>query len=153
MSLPCKVIDRLFDRLTVTYGAQFMRAYEGQQPAAVKSSWAHELAGFENRLDAVAWALEMLPDRCPNVIEFRRLCRAAPSPGLPQLPDAKADPARLAVELAKLGGVKNSVIGAKDSSGKQWAHDLQGRIERREIMPTLFQRDCITAAPQPESES
>jgi hypothetical protein len=150
MSLPCKVIDRLFDRLTVTYGAQFMRAYEGQQPAAVKSSWAHELAGFENRLDAVAWALETLPDRCPNVIEFRRLCRAAPSPDLPRLPDAVADPARVAAETARLGDVRASVL-SMPSNGMQWAHDLQGRIDRREITPTLYQKKCVADALGSES--
>ncbi len=34
------------------------------------------------KLDAegrVAWALENLPERCPNVIEFRNLCRQAPA--------------------------------------------------------------------------
>ena len=153
MSLPCKVIDRLFDRLTVTYGVQFKRAYEGQDPSAVKTSWAHELGMFTGRLEPIAWALENLPERCPNVIEFRKICRAMPSPEVLQLPAAKADPARVAAELAKLGGVKNSVIGAKDSSGKQWAHDLQGRVDRKEIIPTLFQRQCLREVLRPEAES
>lgn len=153
MSLSCKVIDRLFDRLTVTYGVQFKRAYEGQNPAAVKTSWAHELGMFAGRLEPIAWALENLPERCPNVIEFRKICRAAPSPEVKLLPDAKADPARVAAELAKLGGVKSSVIGTKESSGKQWAHDLAKRVERKEVMPTQFQRACIKAVLTPEAES
>ena len=144
MSLPCKVIDRLFDRLTVTYGAQFMNFYAGQTTATVKASWAHVLAGFAGRLDAIAWALEMLPDRCPNVIEFRKLCRSAPSADLPRLPDAAADPERVAAETALLGGVKKRILG-NAGSGQQWAKDLQGRVDRREVMPTLFQRNCLAA--------
>ncbi|MBT9493911.1 MAG: hypothetical protein IV107_16555 [Paucibacter sp.] len=132
-----------------------MKLYDGQEPAAVKSSWAHELAMFSGRLEAIAWALEMLPERCPNVLEFRKICRSAPAPDVPRLPDAKADPQRVSAELAKLGGVKAAVLGAANNSGKQWAKDLQGRIDRKEIVPTLFQRRCvrqaIVAAPSEES--
>ena len=146
MSLSCRVIDRLFGRLTVTYGVQFLKLYDGQNVAAVKSSWAHELGMFSGRLEAIAWALEMLPERCPNVLEFRKICRSAPSPDVPRLPDAKADPQRVSAELANLGGVKAAVLRATNNSGKQWAKDLQGRIERKEIVPTLFQRRCVLQA-------
>lgn len=97
-----RAIDRLFKRLAATYGAAWDRSL-GETPVAdVKTVWAHELAPFENSMHRIAWALENLPDRCPNVLEFKRLCRSAPSPDVPALPEPKADPARVAAELAKL---------------------------------------------------
>ena len=102
MSLPLQAVDRLFQRLSATYGASWDRSL-GQSPIGdVKSAWAHELAGFCNRLDCLAWALEHLPERCPNVIEFRNLARKAPEPETPRLPEPPADPVRLRAELAKL---------------------------------------------------
>ena len=50
MSLPLNAIDRLFDRLLATYGRDFSARWEGLDQGAVKSSWAHELAGYESRL-------------------------------------------------------------------------------------------------------
>lgn len=71
MSMPIKAIDRLFDRLGLTYGSAWSRKWEGMPINEVKSLWAHELAYYANHLDAVAWALENLPENCPNVVEFK----------------------------------------------------------------------------------
>ena len=80
MSLPLQAIDRLFARLQATYGRDFMERYIGLEAGAVKASWAHELSGFANDMHSLAWALEHLPERPPNVIEFRKIARQAPSP-------------------------------------------------------------------------
>ena len=140
MSLASRPIDRLFDRLVVTYGRGFLSLYGGQDIATVKSSWAHELAGFEGRLEPIAWALENLPERCPNVIEFRRLCRSAPAPMLPALPDSVADKARVDATLARLADIKAQVLGPIPDNPRAWAINLQGRIDRGEIKPTYVQR-------------
>lgn len=102
MSLPLKAIDRLFDRLTATYGRDFTSRFDGVDQNELKAAWAHELSGFSDKLGMVAWALENLPERAPNVIEFRNLCRKAPAIEAPRLPEPKADPARVQAELAKL---------------------------------------------------
>lgn len=123
-----QAIDRLFDRLSLTYGAAFMRLYEGFETNAVKSSWAHELSGFAHRLDCVAWALENLPARCPNVIEFRALCRTAPLPEVlaPALPaPPPADPERVKREIAKLAAIKD----APRVDNREWARRLIQRHE------------------------
>lgn len=126
MSLPLKAVDRLFERLTATYGNEWTRRWEGIDEAAIKTLWGHELAIFAGRLDAVAWALENLPPRAPNVIEFRNLCRQAPRPPEAPLPAPKADPARVAAELAKLGDVrKQAAAGGVDH--KAWAKALLAR--------------------------
>ena len=117
MSISLKAIDRLFERLAATY-PNWSRQWLDVPESDIKTAWAHELSGFENNLHALAWALENLPERCPNVIEFRNLARRAPEAEQPRLPKPKADPARLKIELAKLSEikfqVKNAAIDPKD---------------------------------------
>ena len=131
MSISIKAVDRLFDRLTLTYGRAFMAQWEGipdKQLADLKTLWADELGQFRDRLDAVAWALENLPARAPNVVEFRNLCRSAPRPPELALPEPKADPARMAAELAKLADVKKAARSAAHGiDHKGWAKALIAR--------------------------
>lgn len=131
MSIPIKAVDRLFDRLTLTYGRAFMAQWEGipdRQLADLKTLWADELGQFRDRLECVAWALENLPPRAPNVVEFRNLCRSAPRPADLQLPEPKADPARVAAELAKLADVKKAARSAVHGiDHKGWAKALIAR--------------------------
>lgn len=141
-SLPLQAIDRLFQRLHSTYGRQFEAMWGTADPNSVKSVWSHELAGFASRLDRIAWALEHLPERCPNAIEFRNLCRQAPTPDEPRLPEPKADPERVKAELAKLGGLR--LATAAQSSGqnphKDWARRLIARHQAGEkIRPISLQ--------------
>lgn len=123
MSLPVKAIDRLFERLAATYGAQWTRQWADVPMNDVKAAWAHELAGYADSLKSLAWALENLPERCPNVIEFRNLCRRAPQPETPRLPEPKADPERMQAELSKLGSVKKKVLSSTVDH-KAWAKRL-----------------------------
>jgi hypothetical protein len=132
MSLPMTVIDRLFQRMAATYGAAWDRSL-GQTPLAdVKTAWAHELQGFGSRLESVAWALENLPERCPNVIEFRNLCRKAPEPERPKLPDPPANPQRLRAELAKLQPIIDAARRAVTVDRLAWARRIVARREAGE---------------------
>lgn len=128
MSLPLAAIDRLFDRLNATYGRDFMSRWEGQDVNAVKSSWAHELAGFAGHLTSVAWALENLPERAPNVIEFRAICRRAPAPEVPRIEVSTAGKERIAAELAKLGPGFRKPTG-RTGGNKEWAHKIIAKAE------------------------
>ena len=96
MSLPLPVIERLFDRLASTYGTDFTNRYVGEV-AKVKSVWAYELAGFGSNLKAIAYGLENLPERAPNIIEFRNLCCKAPESAPLMLDRPKADPKIIAM--------------------------------------------------------
>lgn len=79
MPLPALLIDSLFARLTVRYGAVWTRMWEGLDMAAVKADWAECLAGFERRPRSIEYALDNLPiDRPPNAAQFARLCGSAP---------------------------------------------------------------------------
>ena len=122
-----KAIDRLFHRLSATYGADWDRSL-GQTPIAdAKTVWAHELSVFKNSLHRIAWALENLPDRCPNVIAFKSLCKQAPAPQEIALPAPKADPDRIAAELAKLAPLRQRTTEHARIDHKAWAKTLQAR--------------------------
>ena len=47
MPLPPAWLDRLFAKLTVAYGAEFLRKWEGVPIEDVKAEWADVLDGFE----------------------------------------------------------------------------------------------------------
>lgn len=128
MSLQCTAVDRLFARLGATYGAAWDRSLGSLPIADVKTAWAHELAGFATRLQDVAWALEHLPERCPNAIEFRNLCRQAPRPAEPVIEGPKADPERVRAELAKLGDLRQ----AKPLESREWARRILARRDNGE---------------------
>lgn len=109
--LPDSWVDRIFFRLLGTYGSQFTMTFSKVDEngrdigmMAAKEVWSLELGGFDGRDKVIAYALDNLPDRCPNAIVFRDLCRNAPSnalysvPALPspeQLPDKEKSAERL----------------------------------------------------------
>lgn len=146
MSLPAAWVNALFDKLTLTYGQQFLRRWQDVDLNAVKSDWSHELAGFANHPEAIAWALQNLnPDSPPTVIQFRAIARRAPAPDVPRLEPAKADPERVAAELRKLAPVREKTFFTAD--GKQWARDLIARHEAgiRSVspLPLRMARDAL----------
>ena len=118
--LPMQWIDRLFTKLALTYGAPFMARYDGLDLEMVKAEWAEGLSGYQAENGAaIAWALGMLPDRAPNLIEVRTLCRHAPTPAkkLLEAPVDKPDPTLLAK-------VSQGLEKAAPPDSKQWARDL-----------------------------
>jgi len=150
MSLPTKAIDRLFERLAATYGAAWSRQWADVPMADVKAAWAHELSSFAASLHRIAWALENLPPRCPNVIEFKHLCRQAPAPEAPRLPEPKADPERIKRELAKLGESRTKTEKTERTDNRQWAKRIVARHEAGEsINPTSlrFAREALNIGP------
>lgn len=129
MSLPLPALDRIFERLGATYGTQFLDLYRGADPASVKTAWGHELGPFGDSaqgLRRIAWALDNLPDRAPNAVQFRNLCRQAPVEMPPPLPAPPPNPERVRVELEKLGYKPKSqrmpAAGAVDPKGWAKAH-------------------------------
>lgn len=127
MSLSAETIDRLFIRLSATYGAAWDRNMGSSPIADVKTVWAHELSGFASRLHDVAWALEHLPERSPNVLEFKAICRRAPAPEMPRIEVAMADPELVKAELAKLQPLKQGFVAQREDKG--WARALVKRAE------------------------
>ncbi len=141
------VVEYVFKRLAATYGAAWDRSL-GQSPIAdVMTVWGHQLQQFTGSDAAkkmVVWALDNLPDRAPNVLEFKALCRRAPSSIPLALPEPAADPERVAQELAKLTGMVKPLpapIGHKD-----WARRIVTRKDVGDrINPTSLRmaRDAL----------
>jgi hypothetical protein len=138
MSLPTTWIDRIFEKLTLVYGREFLNRWEGVPLAEVKADWAHELAGFEHWPEAIKHGLQNLPpDRAPTVLAFRDLCRKAPQKAQEALPAPKADPERVRAHLNQL----RAVLGRSEPSADplDWARNA---IERNDqgcpVRPVLL---------------
>ena len=138
MSLPSNVVDRLFDRMVGTYGRDWTSKWEGVNPAAVKTVWAHELSVFGSNLNAIAWALENLPGKCPNVIEFKQLCRQAPAPITTMLNEPKAPAHVVDKEMAKIAEQVFKSIKSDQSKvdHTRWIQRLKDRQAKGERLST-----------------
>lgn len=125
MSLPAAWVDRIFEKLSLVYGRDFTGRWEGMDLNTVKSDWAHELSGFAQHPEAIAWALQNPPERAPSVLDFRKIARLAPEQKAPQLEYSAAGKARVEAELAKLGHVKKTPTMGKDY--RAWARAIVER--------------------------
>lgn len=127
MTLPTKVVDRLFERLTATYGNQWLRMWSGIPVNDAKSAWSHELSGFASNLESLAWALENLPESPPNVIQFRNLARLAPAADVPRLAEPPQNPQRVAAAVQSLRTINPERKESK-RDGLQWAKRIIARV-------------------------
>ena len=134
MSLPFRAVERLFDRLALTYGAEWSGKWRDVDEVALKSMWAHELSQFDVRLTAIGWALENLPPKCPNLIEFKLLCRQAPREMLSQLDAPKADRTIVDAEMAKIAAtaLRSSSNPEQRGDPLAWAKRLKARHDKGE---------------------
>lgn len=131
-ALPMPWVDKIFEKLGVTYGRDFLSRWDGFDADAmvdVQRDWSMELGGFFDQPDAIAHALAHLPAKAPNVIEFRQLCRGAPKPEFKQLPRPTQDPQAVAEVV---GVVKNKLTKLPAVDPKDWARKLKARDERGE---------------------
>lgn len=88
MQLPMPWVERIFEKLTLIYGREFLARWDscGVPLDEVKADWAKELGGFLNHPEALAYGLENVPrDRPPTVLQFREICRKAPVKAAPAL--------------------------------------------------------------------
>lgn len=102
MPIPASWVDLLFAKLSVRYGAAFMRQYADLNPDAVKADWAEVLDG--TRGESISYALRYLPaDKPPNALQFRAICRRAPAPDALALPAPiePRNPGRVKALIAK----------------------------------------------------
>lgn len=138
MALPDSWVDRLFAKLTVTYGQGFLRQYDGVELDDVKANWAEELGCFSQSPQAIKFGLEHLPAaKAPTVLEFRELCRKRPESNI-----LKALPApRQEVSPEMVAKVRDLIHKPDTTDPKHWARALKAREECRDKL-TLFQRKC-----------
>lgn len=149
MRFPTAWIDKIFDRLSIRYGRDFLGRWEGMPIAAVKTDWCSVLEGMAGHPEAISWALENLPDsKPPTAQDFRALCRRAPMPSLAQLPAPMPDPDRVAAEMARLAPIRVTGQVLVDD-GKDWARRLLSRErdgERLSPSQIRFAREALRRA-------
>jgi hypothetical protein len=144
MTLPIAAVERLFDRLSMTYGVEFRNKWAGMPLNEIKTHWAYELVQFADNLTAIGWALQNLPDRCPNLIEFKNLCKQAPRPVTVALDAPKAPVEVIDREISKmLAGLIKKPTDAGDH--KRWASSLKERHEKGEHL-SPYQINCYKTA-------
>lgn len=139
MPLPLRWVDELFAKLSVSYGDAFPRQYDGMDLALVKANWAEVLDGFKGA--SIAYGLRNLPQRPPNAMQFRDLCRNAPDT-TPRLPPPNPGP-MTEERRALLADVKALRPGA-GSDPLDWARKLQARHQAGEKL-TLGQLQSLRA--------
>ncbi len=112
------LIELVFTKLQVRYGASWLRQWEGVDMRMVKSDWEQELAGFARNPAPLLHALTILPERVPNVKQFRDLANQAPLPVAARLARPAANQAVVARSKAKLAGIKEAMAeGAAEAEG------------------------------------
>ena len=75
MPMDIRVIKIIFKKMKLTYGKAFIDQYRDVQIQEVMQNWAKDLAGV--RPHEIAYGLERLPDKLPDVRQFRDVCRMA----------------------------------------------------------------------------
>ena len=144
MALPTKAVERLFEKLQLTYGTEFTNKWGELNSMDLMTNWAFELAQFADNLNAIGWALQNLPDRCPNLIEFKNLCKQAPRPVTIALDALKAPVEVIDREISKmLAGLVKKPTDAGDHKG--WARRLKERHEKGEHL-SPYQINCYKTA-------
>lgn len=82
------VIERIWKRLTVRYGHQFLSKWEGLDMRLAKQDWLNELqSAILRRPESAAFALENLPVAPPDVKTFRALMHSMPEQTTIALPN------------------------------------------------------------------
>ena len=140
LSLPW--VEKIFKKLTLVYGRDFMSRWEGQEINDVIDDWAHELSGFDKWPEAIGWALQNLPaGKPPTVLEFRAICHRAPKTERKALPEPVADKSRVEQELQKLAKPVPKVNVYTD-----WIARGLARLERGEKVSPSVAKIILDAA-------
>jgi len=128
MPMPASWIDRIFDKLTMVYGHQFIGRWSGLDLSKVKADWAHELDGMEAHPKSITYALQHLdPDQPPSVLQFREICRRAPEEKPPALPAPEIN--QVAAQAAIQRAVSHATQPKHDVLHRQREHmhlEIQG---------------------------
>jgi hypothetical protein len=146
MSLRADWVEVIFTKLSLAYGRDFLGRWEGLDLDAVKADWAHELAGFAGHRDAIAHALAHLPPKPPTVLEFRAICRMAPTPDVARLEAPVASVERRDAQLARLQQLQQLMRPAAGVVGQRaWAHKVMERVQRGERVSPYTVRQARAA--------
>lgn len=144
MILADRVIDHLFERLSLSYGTPWVTMWRGLELPAVRALWAFELGAYAERLDALAWALDHLPPDPPNLPAFKALVAQAPRPETPALPGPPPDPGRVARAVQTMRSTGNTHAADGRTLAQACIYGLIERAERHDKL-NRAQRDMLAS--------
>jgi hypothetical protein len=135
MSLPAAWTDRIFTKLTLTYGQAFLRQYDGVDMDEVKANWGHELACYRSPWRRSGTACEQ---PAGAAAERRAVPRALSHPAKPVLLTNDLPP----VDPKMAAMVKDVLSKAERRIGdREWAERLKSK-ELAGARLTQYQRAC-----------
>ena len=140
-------IDRLFERPSMFYGNAWDNSLGSAPLNEIKSFWMHELAGFLKSKEAmmsISYALDHLPERPPNLVQFKNLCMQAPVFKPLALPEPAANPERVKQELAKLAPLRMG----PGVDPKEWARrilDEYAAGRKKPVAVVQMARDALAS--------
>lgn len=138
-------IDRLFERLALTYGNLWTHSLGGTPVEEVKQFWEQELAGFfktKEAMMAIVYALDHLPEKTPNIIQFKNLCYQAPKMANLALPPVPANPEKVKAEISKI----QTFNMGPGVDAKAWAHRILNEVKsgkKRPVAVVQMARDAL----------
>nr|WP_315471739.1 hypothetical protein [uncultured Rhodoferax sp.] len=121
-------VDHVFSALLLAYGPAFTRSLGDAPEKEIKTFWGYQLSDFTHSLEAkraIVWALQNLPPKVPNAIEFKLLCRNAPSKQVLALPAVVTVNPEIAAKV--LEGLKSHPVAKIDH--KAWAHRILADVK------------------------
>lgn len=146
-----QAVDYIFTKMAAAYGAAWDKSLGVAPLPDIKTRWLYELEPFRHSKKRIMWALSHLPKFAPNAMEFHQLCRQAPAPEVPLLPEPQADPERVSAEVAKLAQVRQAASN-QPVDHKAWARKIMQRHadgEKINLYPLRMAREAL-GLPLPE---
>ena len=104
------LVELIFTKCSMVYGRDFLSRWEGLDLDEVKADWVRELGGLLNNPQAIRHGLTNLPDKPPNVLQFRALCVNRPDE-FKALPAPTATPADKERVRKMLAQARQSITG------------------------------------------
>lgn len=138
-------IGRIFGRMEDFYGARFLDAWRGTDLARVKATWAEKLAGFADTPERIGFALNALEHHKfpPTLPEFLALCRSAPAPFRPALPEPQIDPDVAAARAHQ--AQEQAVKAMRNPLSHAWAVRILEEIAAGVVLPSISEEFSIKA--------
>lgn len=144
-ALPEAWIERVFGRFEDFYGAKFLDMWRGSDMLRVKRTWAMKLVGFSDQPERISFALNALEHHPfpPTLPEFLALCRQAPPPNRPALPEPRIDPE---VAAARAKQVQEKTLESmRNPPHHHWAVRILSDIAAGVVLPRISEQFAIEA--------
>lgn len=143
-ALPSAWVERLFARFSTMYGSKLASLWEGSDIDAVKADWAHDLRMFGG--SQILWAIEQCKETHkfpPTSPEFYILCKQAPRPELPALPEPKIDPELAEARAKEIAETVTAKL--RQASDHDWAVKILENVAQGVVYQAISEQFAVEA--------